>query len=359
MSTLTFADVIKKFSGGLKQKAFQSVNSRGRQNLHKDDDNAFLSVIDPFSIDLTKISQAKGIRRLPYKTQVFFSPLNPHIRTRYVHTMEVFSISTLISEILGLNTHLCQAIAMAHDIGHVPYGHQGESFLSKVTDKDFRHEIFGVALLQRIERKGKGLNLSFEVLEGIVNHSRGDKELTVDNNLPLEYAVVMYADKISYLFADLNDAERYDLINLDLDIQYYNAPPFFQQLGQTQRERTFACVSALIQESCEKNTVSFSDSKTAKMFTEIKAWTYKNIYYKLKRGLEAEALRATYEFLQEFYDENAPLVLALMTDTEVKHLTELIMKSSKITRDKLSDFGFNEILPHLKSGVDYFSWNPW
>jgi len=221
---------MEKFKDGLAHKAFRSETSRGRLNSAKDDDYMYYGVLDPFEMDVQKILESKAIRRLKDKTQVFCFPENPHVRTRLSHTFQVVSVSTLIARILGLNVHLCQAIAWGHDIGHTPYGHMGEEFIARMTGKDFRHEIFGMVIAQRIERMGKGLNLSFETLEGMGNHSRGDGSLTINPNLPLEYTAVMYADKIVYTFSDIKDGLRNGYL------QENHLPPHLDKLGGQPRE---------------------------------------------------------------------------------------------------------------------------
>jgi dGTPase len=190
---------------------FVSSQSLGRRySLEElDDDHLYLGAFNPYFIDREKIRLSKSLRRLEDKTQVFIDHRsNPHIRNRRSHTDEVVSIAVYIAQILGLNVYLVEAIALGHDIGHSPYGHLGERIIGELSGRDFRHYIMSVVIAQFIERNGKGLNLSWEVLEGIANHSRGAGGLKINPDLPLEYAVVMLADKVAYTFSDLNDALR-------------------------------------------------------------------------------------------------------------------------------------------------------
>ena len=137
-----------------------------------------------FQNDKNKLLHSKANRRLLEKTQVQSGPENINIRSRKSHTDEVMANSVIISEGLGLNTPLCEAIALGHDIGHVPYGHVGESTLSELCGEKFRHEVFGVCVAQHIERRGQGLNLSLPVLEGILAHSGGSGKIKTDKNQP-------------------------------------------------------------------------------------------------------------------------------------------------------------------------------
>jgi dGTPase len=171
-----------------------------------DDDNYMFSFGSPYLIDAQhKILPSKAIRRLDSKTQVLTGILNKHVRTRLSHTYEVISFAVLAARILGLNENLCYAIALSHDIGHPPLGHNTEKFISTISGKTFRHEIFAVVIAQKIERKGNGLNLTYQVLEGILNHSRGSDSLFLPEKSTPEANLAMYADKIAYIFADINN----------------------------------------------------------------------------------------------------------------------------------------------------------
>jgi len=154
----------------------------------KDEDDDYN--IDPLLKDYFKILESKALRRLNYKTQVWTCPtINYNIRTRRIHTDEVEATAIKIASMLNnkgfeINLNLCMAGALGHDIGHTPYGHEGERVLSKLEGKEFKHYIFSVIVAQSIERKGKGLNLTAATLETILNHSSGDKEMTINKQQP-------------------------------------------------------------------------------------------------------------------------------------------------------------------------------
>lgn len=330
-------------------QAFKEEESKGRKNPY--DEGEISSGLNPFLLDYLKITQSKAFRRLAYKTQVLCSPENPHIRTRSVHTQEVIAISTFISENLGLNTYLCQAIAAGHDIGHVPYGHLGERVLSEISGKPFNHPIFGVIVAQQVERKGDGLNLSYETLEGMLNHSRGKKELTTDNSKPQEYSVVMFADKIAYTFSDINDTIRYGYL------QESEILPYIQELGANQRRRTDSCIEALVNESKKKDVVSFSEGKAFDKFDRLKAFMYENVYEKMNFKLQEIILKEAYSFfasLKETEGVDPAIVVSLLTDMEMNEFAGYLIKTRKPSFESINHFSVFEILPYLKNkDIDY------
>ncbi|MBR9691163.1 HD domain-containing protein [Candidatus Woesearchaeota archaeon] len=330
-------------------KAFDARDSRGRRDEY--DEDLLVHDLDIFTADELKILQSKAYRRLASKTQVLCFPSNPHIRTRSVHTNEVIAISTTISELLGLNTPLCRAIAAGHDIGHTPYGHVGEKILSELGNKDkkFEHQVYSVVVAQDIERKGLGLNLTYETLEGILLHSRGDKELKTEDNKPQEYAVVMYSDKIAYTFSDLNDAIRWGFLT-EKDI-----PSAVNRLGKTQRRRNDNCIKALIRESREKGYVSFSEGKEFEIFNELKAFMYDKVYYKVNWDVHKAVLKQAYNiFSEEFQDIDPIIILSLLTDREVNKLGILLLGTKIELREQIKNFGVFEITPYLKGKkIDY------
>lgn len=304
-----------------------------------------------FLNDFTKIIQSKAYRRLNDKTQVIFSPSNSYVRTREVHTNEVIALSISISESLGLNTDLCMAIASGHDIGHTPYGHLGEVVLSELGGKEFKHSVFGVVVAQHIERvqnlisTGKevpGLNLCFETLEGMLNHARGAGELSVNQNLPHEYAVVMFADKIAYTFSDLNDALRYGRLEKN------EIPDCASALGSIQRERNNNVISSLVDESNEKGYVSFSKGNVFKDFEKLRKFMYENVYYKVDKKLHKHILERLYEFVSEaseFSGFDPVLVVSLLTDSDINYFGKLLLETKNPSVNQLKHkFGVFEIL---------------
>jgi dGTPase len=336
---------MKHFKDCLKHKAFDPTKSRGRRNIYPDDDSVYFDCIEPFRLCTHKILNSKARRRGDDKTQVLCDPENPHIRTRSRHTNEVVSLSTKIAEITGLNPSLCEAIAQGHDIGHAPYGHMTENFITRVTGKNFKHDTFGVVVAQYIERKGWGMNLSYEVLKGISVHSRGSSELSVGNDLPLEFDVVMFSDKIAYTFSDVNDAIRCGHFK-EIDF-----PKEVLELGKNQRERTFACLKALIAESAESGKISFSKSEVSQKFLSIRNWMYENYYRKVNWSVQKAILAETYEFLSHdaFFEGCDPaIVLALMTDRELNELGNIFLRGRRPGSEDIRNFSIAEIIPFIR-----------
>lgn len=348
---------LKKYKDCLKGKAFDAENSRGRRHRKKydQDDAEYYGILDPYRLDAKKLRNSKGFRRLGTKTQVYSLPANPHVRTRLIHTDEVVAIAVTIAEILGLNISLTEAIAVGHDIGHTPYGHLGERFLSKATGKEFRHEVMGVVVAQHIERKGMGLNLAFETLEGMLNHSRGKKALIVDPSLPFEYAVAMYADKIAYTFSDFNDASRYGYLDRE---KHKTDRELWESLGRDQRNRTLNCVKALIRESAEKGIISFSESETAKRYERLRTWMYQRIYGEVNWKIQETILEQAYEFFatDPFFNGCDPAVpLSLLTDREVEMIGDILRASRRLDIAGIRGFGVTEIIPHIRwKNIDPF-----
>lgn len=334
-------------------QCFLAENSLGRlsQIGVLDDDAPYIGAFDPYFVDKEKIRLSKSLRRLDDKTQVFIDHRsNPHIRNRRSHTDEVVSIAVYIAKILGLNVYLVEAIALGHDIGHSPFGHLGERAIRDLSGRDFQHYIMSVVIAQFIERNGKGLNLSWEVLEGIANHSRGAGGLKINPNLPLEYAVVMLADKIAYVFADLNDALRCGYLKES------QLPAEFYELGKNQRERWNNCIFNLVKESAEKKTISFLDSDVAKKFEFLRQWSFNNFYLKLDKEIQRESVyddfKKVYPKLKERLSETNQdvfLSLALMTDSELRKISHTLKKDEKkfFAPNYFLGFGFYEIITNL------------
>jgi dGTPase len=179
-------------------------SSRGR--LHPEEE---CNIRTCFQRDVDRITHCKAFRRLKHKTQVFLQPEGDHYRTRLTHTLEVARLSRTVARALGLNEDLTEAIALGHDLGHTPFGHAGERALNRITPGGFRHYEQSLRVGDRLERSGQGLNLTWEVRDGIVNHQM--------NTIPatLEGRVVRLCDKIAYIHHDMDDAQRAGIISED------------------------------------------------------------------------------------------------------------------------------------------------
>ncbi len=160
-----------------------------------------------FQRDRDRVLHCKAFRRLKHKTQVFLSPEGDHYRTRLTHTLEVSQIARTISRALQLNEDLTEAISLAHDLGHTPFGHAGERALDQVMEGGFRHYEQSVRVVEKLEKDGAGLNLTWEVRDGILHHTSGQQAAT------LEGRVVRIADRVAYINHDIDDAIRAGVFN--------------------------------------------------------------------------------------------------------------------------------------------------
>ncbi len=329
------------FSGCLKEKAFKVGNCQRRR--FDDGDKPLFGICDDFILDYAKIIQSKGFRRLMNKTQVFYSSDNPHVRSRMTHTMEVATIAVTIASALGLNTNLAQAIAVGHDLGHVPFGHVGEKFLSEFTIKPFKHNLFGPIIAEKVERWGKGLNITEETLNGIKLHSGADfkKNFGIE-----EYKVVQLADKISYLFSDLNDAIRFGYLT-PLEM-----PSCFKELGSNQRSRVNNCLLALFNESSEKGLISFSEKEEAILYNEARNWMFKEIYPRANERIAINDLQLAFEIIREDFllQKYDPIVIfSIFTEDAIVKIARERAVSDQIKYD----FGIFEVTPSLEQDKVY------
>ena len=200
-----------------------------------------------FQRDRDRIIHCQAFRRLKHKTQVFLAPSGDHYRTRLTHTLEVAQIARTIARALSLNEDLTEAVALGHDLGHTPFGHAGERALNQLCENGFRHYEQSVRVVERIEKNGKGLNLTDEVKNGILCHTKGEEAYT------LEGQIIKIADKIAYINHDIDDAERAGVLaeeDIPLSLR--------MQLGMTKSERINNMVIDVINNSKDKIRMSES-----------------------------------------------------------------------------------------------------
>lgn len=288
---------------------FEAVRRHSAEN----DEDLLIPLIDPFLIDSElKIAQSRAVRRMLDKTQVITNPNNLHIRTRITHAGEVTAIASFTAAVLGLNHELAKAIALAHDIGHPPFGHDGEAFLRKASGKPFTHEQMGVVIAQHIERCGRGLNLTKQTLLGIMRESWPSQSLA--QPLSEEAKVVAWADRFAYVTGDFNDLSR---IGYPIPAPLLDA---MRILGDTQRERVNNLIAALCWESAARGEVSFGETEVAYTFLKVKDMMYE-IYPVLNASNALAILERIYAFVQRILPGVDPvLVVALMTDHDAVSL---------------------------------------
>jgi dGTPase len=196
----------------LAPRATKSADTKGRARPERED-----PIRPAFQRDRDRIVHCKAFRRLKHKTQVFFSPTGDHYRTRLTHTLEVSQIARTIAKVLRLNEDLTEAIALGHDLGHTPFGHAGERVLDELVPGGFRHYEQSLRIVDVLEQNRQGLNLTWEVRDGIAKHSKGKEGLPVGAPVEhrastLEGQVARVADIIAYVNHDIDDAVRAGLL---------------------------------------------------------------------------------------------------------------------------------------------------
>lgn len=222
------------------EKACLSCNSMGRAVKEEE-----CSIRTCFQRDRDRIIHSQSFRRLKHKTQVFLSPSGDHYRTRLTHTLEVSQIARTIARALRLNEDLTEAIALGHDLGHTPFGHAGERALNSLCSGGFKHYEQSVRVVEKIEKSGRGLNLTEEVKNGILCHTKGEEAYT------LEGQIIRIADKIAYINHDIDDAVRAGVLqeeDIPLDLRL--------RLGMTKSQRINNMVRDVIDNSFDKIRMS-------------------------------------------------------------------------------------------------------
>jgi len=233
----------------------------------------------PFQLDRDRIVYSNSFRRLKHKTQVFLSPLGDHYRTRLTHTLEVSEISRNIARAFALNEDLAEAIALGHDLGHTPFGHGGETALIEVHSVHFSHADQSLRVVDVLENKGKGLNLTKQVRDGILKHSKGFGNIIPatagETAITVEGRIVRVADIIAYLNHDLDDALRGKVISME------DVPDIcFQKLGKTHSARASTMIEYLVYNSGPKNGKFVLDmgKEALNAMTILRKFLYDKVY---------------------------------------------------------------------------------
>ena len=233
--------------------------SRGRVRLEEQD-----PIRPVFQRDRDRIIHCKAFRRLKQKTQVFLSPEGDLYRTRLTHTLEVAQIARTIARALRLNEDLTEAISLAHDLGHTPFGHAGESALDKLCPEGFRHYMQSLRVVDKLEKEGCGLNLTWEVRNGIITHTKGAWAAT------LEGQAVRYADRIAYMNHDIEDAITAGVLRPQQLPRYVT-----ETLGQTKSQRITTLIADLVQTS--RVGLAFS-TPVQQAYDELHHFMYATVY---------------------------------------------------------------------------------
>lgn len=231
-----------------------------------------------FQRDRDRIIHSKAFRRLKHKTQVFLSPTGDHYRTRLTHTLEVAQIARTIARALELNEDLTEAIALGHDLGHTPFGHAGEEVLNEIVPGGFAHNEQSLRVVDVLEKGGRGLNLTHEVRDGILKHSKGRGEIIPTHSenkaSTLEGQVVRVADVIAYISHDVEDAIRAGVIR-EADI-----PAVCHKiLGTTHAQRINTMVSGLVAKTREQEGQLGIAEDVLEAMLKLREFLFERVYY--------------------------------------------------------------------------------
>ena len=286
-----------------------SDESRGRD---RDEEPCPMRTI--YQRDRDRIIHCKAFRRLKHKTQVFLAPEGDHYRTRLTHTLEVAQIARSIARALNLNEDLTEAIALGHDLGHTPFGHAGERTLNSLCPMGFAHYRQSIRVVEFLEKDGQGLNLTWEVRDGILNHR------TSGNPSTLEGKAVRLSDKIAYINHDIDDGIRAGILKeSDIPSEYTDV------LGNSTKERLNTMISDIIMNSIGKNDLVMSEP-VRKAMTELRKFMFESLYLNpTAKSEEAKADKLITE-LYRYYVANTDK----LPDTYKRFITEFDERPEKV-----------------------------
>jgi dGTPase len=306
-----------------------SSESRGRKKAEK-----ICPIRTAFQLDRERIVYSNAFRRLKRKTQVFLSPLGDHYRTRLTHTLEVAQIARSVVRAMRLNEDLAEAIALGHDLGHTPFGHSGETALKEIFSPSFSHNEQSLRVVDVLERKGKGLNLTYEVRDGILKHSKGYGKIIPDDpeELPCtaEGRIVRIADIMAYLNHDLDDAIRSGVIRA-------NQVPdtCVKILGKTHSERARNMIKDLVFSTQMKGgelCLNMSDEVYAAM-TLLRQFLYENVYRSPQVHKEFIKAKNILTELYTYFLNNPAKLRKGLSDMEMKTFNDNSESSPRIVCD--------------------------
>ena len=302
----------------LSKYACLSINSKGRDFKEKE-----CELRTVFQRDRDRVIHCKAFRRLKHKTQVFLIPEGDHYRTRLTHTLEVSQIARTIAKSLRLNEDLTEAIALGHDLGHTPFGHAGEFVLNGLLKNGFEHCFQSVRIVEKLERNGKGLNLTKEVRDGILNHR------TSGNPSTLEGKVVRLSDKIAYINHDIDDAiTAHILRESDLPTDVTSV------IGNSVRTRIDFLIKDIVYSSYDKNDIIMS-KKVEEATKKLRAWLFENVYdndnTKNVAKKEEKKAQKIVEILFNYYKKNIDKL-----PVEYKHLVEIGEDEEQVVADYIA-----------------------
>ena len=258
--------------------------------------------------DRDRIIHCKAFRRLKHKTQVFLAPEGDHYRTRLTHTLEVSQIARTIAKSLRMNEDLTEAIALGHDLGHTPFGHSGEAVLNRICSQGFEHYKQSVRVVEFLEKDGMGLNLTWEVRDGILNHRTSGRPST------LEGGIVRLSDKIAYINHDIDDAIR------GMIIKEEDIPSIYTDiLGHSSGERLNTLIHDIVIHSEGKNDIVMSPEVEEAMLS-LRKYMFRSVYTnKVAKSQEKKAenlVKQLFEYYVEHMNELPEEYIEMMEKTK-------------------------------------------
>lgn len=282
---------IREQTEELEYQIFSPYASYSRESRGREREEPQCDIRTVYQRDRDRIIHSKSFRRLKQKTQVFLIPEGDHYRTRMTHTLEVSQLARTIAKALRLNEDLTDAIALGHDLGHTPFGHAGERALNEVCPFGFAHYQQSVRVVELLEKAGEGLNLTWEVRDGILNHR------TAGHPHTLEGQVVRYCDKIAYINHDIDDAERAGILK-ETDIPDESR----RMIGDTTRKRLNTLIHDVVNNSEGQDHIAMSETMEAAM-RDLRAFMFQSVYLNPEaKSEEGKAIRMIQE-LYRYYNE--------------------------------------------------------
>lgn len=284
--------------------------------------------------DRDRILHSNSFRRLKDKTQVFLAPEGDHYRTRLTHTLEVSQNARTIAKALRLNEDLTEAIALGHDIGHTPFGHAGERALARKCPEGFEHNRQSVRVVEVLEKRGAGLNLTKEVRDGMLNHKTKGMPQT------LEGKIVRFSDKIAYIHHDMDDAIRGRILcEEDIPKELRNT------LGNTTTKRFDCFTHDIIRNSAGKNDICQSE-EIGQAMKELRDFMFKNVYTNPKVKSEEIKAERLVEYLYDFYlahSSNLPEEYLVLVNERGTSLERAVCDYVSSMTDRYAVNVFNEL----------------
>lgn len=298
---------------------------RGRPEPERDDRTCYQR-------DADRILHSRSFRRLMHKTQVFLQPEGDHYRTRMTHTLEVARIARTIARALGLNEDLTEAAAMGHDLGHTPFGHAGEKALTEVMGTEFRHNEQSLRVVDKLEKDGRGLNLTYEVRRGILCHSGPELPET------LEGQIVRLSDRIAYINHDIDDAVRAGILKNE-DIPRDLAAV----LGETHSQRINTLVSDVVNSSRNRPVIAMTPAVEAAML-ELREFMFERVYRNpVAKGEEVKARRIIQELYKYYLEHPEKLPQDFQPQLDLEGLPRIVCDYVAGMTDKYAVYKFEEI----------------